>query len=65
MWHLVALVAQAHFLQHVLHALVHAFAVGPSGGFQHEEQVVVHRTVREQLEVLEHDTDLPAEIRDL
>ena len=62
---LVALVAQAYFLQHLLDPLVHPLGIVPTGGLHHELQVLVHRAVREQLEILEHDAQLAAQVGDL
>jgi len=58
MRHLVALVAKAHLLQHFLHLGIHGLAVLPSGAAHHEGEVLVHRAVPQQLEILEHDADL-------
>ena len=63
--HTVALVGHIHSLQHLCDTLADAVVLLPARGFQHELEVLVHRTVGQQLEVLEHHTHLPSEGRNL
>ena len=55
MGHGVSLVLHADIGKHFGYAHLDFLLVFPSGSFQHEQQVLVHRTVMQQLEVLEYD----------
>ncbi len=64
MGHLVGLRFHPHGLQHLADAPVGRHAVLPSGRLQHEGEVVLHRTVRQQLEILENHPQFAAQERD-
>ena len=57
----IALVGHIHSLQHLCDALADAVVLLPACGLQHELEVLIHRTVCQQLEVLEHDAHLPSQ----
>ena len=61
--HLVCLVLHAHGIEHFLYSSVYFLSVIPSGGLQHEGEIVLHAPVHQQLEVLEHHAELAPEIR--
>ena len=51
--------------QYPAYAVVDVAAVLPAGGAEDEPEVVVYGSFHQQLEVLEHDAYLPAQIGDL
>ena len=63
--HLVTLVRKADLLKDLLHAIIHPLLLLPACGLEHEEQIIVHCAIAQQLEILEHDPDLAAQVRDL
>ena len=65
MGHLVLLVSHPHHLQYLVDAFLNLLLVLPSCGFQYETQVLCHRPIVQQLEVLEDDTHLLPQCRNL
>ena len=63
--HLVGFGSHAHGLQYFRYAGVDEGPFLPAGCAQHELQVALHGTVREQLEILEHDAHRTAEEGDI
>ena len=55
MRHLVDFLNHAHLVEHLFDAFVSILLVFPSGGLEHELEVLAHGAVVEQLEVLEDD----------
>ena len=65
MRHLVFLFRHPHHLQHLVDAFLNLFLVLPSRGFQYETEVLGYCPVVQQLEILEDDTHLLSQGRDL
>ena len=65
MRHLVLLLLHAHHLQHLVDAFLNLFLVLPSRSLQYEAQVFGYRTIVQQLEILEDDTHLLPQGRNL
>ena len=63
MRHLIGFVLHPHLTQHLIDTLVDVGLVLPTRGLKHKQQVVVDRAVRQQLEILEHHTNLPSQHR--
>ena len=64
-WHLVRLVLHPDIVKHLDDPLVDLVAVFPSGCLEHELQIALDSPVHQQLEILEHDSDPAAEIRNI
>ena len=65
MRHLVRLAFHAHIAENFFDSLADGCGVFPSCSAQHEFQVVLHTSVHQQLEILEYDSDLAPEKRNV
>ena len=61
MWHALLISCHAHGLHHLGDAFVYVERVLPASGFQHELKIATHVAITQQLEVLEHYTQLASE----
>ena len=54
--HTVAFALHTHLLQHILNPVVHFRFLGPPRRFEHKAEILFHRAVGEQLEILKDNT---------
>jgi hypothetical protein len=63
-WHTLFFALKVYDVQHLRHGMTD-FAAAHTHNFQGERYVLEYSTVRQQLEVLKHDTDLTPQQRDV
>ena len=63
--HAAGFVVHSHSFQHLMDALVDLVMLLPASRLEHELQILIDGTVCEQLEILEDDTHLPSQGRNL
>ena len=65
MWELIPFVKHTHLLEHLFDTTLNVGIVSPSGGIEHKAQIVNNRPVGQQTEILKHNTNIAAQIRNL
>ncbi len=65
MGHLVGLAVHSDVLEDLGYPLVYQFLILPSGGFEHEAEILLDAAVHQQLEILENHAETAAQIGDI